>query len=117
MGFDRILTADDMGYEGEPFNWVTMPDQFTLSAFDRLVRDTATRPIFAQIALISSHAPWVPVPDMLPWDAIGDGTEFDEVATSGDPPDVVWRDRGPRPRSVQASDRLRPAGDYRLRGQ
>jgi hypothetical protein len=108
MGFDLILAAADLGYRGQPFNWVTMPDQFTLAAFDRLVRATATGPIFAQVVLISSHAPWVPVPRMLPWDAIGDGTEFDAVATSGDPPEVVWRDQD------RVRDQYRLALDYAL---
>ncbi|WP_411836986.1 sulfatase-like hydrolase/transferase [Paracoccus sp. ME4] len=93
MGFQRILAAPDLGYRGQPFNWVTMPDQFTLTATDRLLRDGSDpRPLFAQIALISSHAPWTPVPRMLDWEAIGDGTEFDAMAQEGDPPSVVWRD-------------------------
>jgi hypothetical protein len=108
MGFDQILAAGDLGYRGQPFNWVTMPDQFTLTAFDRIVRATATEPIFAQIALISSHAPWVPVPEMLAWEEIGDGTEFDAVATSGDPPDVVWRDQD------RVREQYRLAIDYAL---
>lgn len=94
MGFDLILPAKDLGYQGLPFNWVTMPDQFTLAALDRLVRDTdRPQPNFVQVALASSHAPWVPIPDIIPWHSIGDGTVFNDVATSGDPPEVVWRDR------------------------
>ncbi|WP_295169247.1 sulfatase [uncultured Paracoccus sp.] len=94
MGFQRILAAPDLGYRGQPFNWVTMPDQFTLAATDRLLRDGSDpRRLFAQIALISSHAPWTPVPQMLPWEDLGDGTEFDAMAQAGDPPNVVWRDR------------------------
>ncbi len=94
MGFQRILAAPDLGYRGQPFNWVTMPDQFTLAATDRLLRDGSDpRRLFAQIALISSHAPWTPVPWMLPWEDLGDGTEFDAMAQAGDPPNVVWRDR------------------------
>jgi hypothetical protein len=94
MGFDLILPAKDLGYAGLPFNWVTMPDQFTLSALDRLVRNgQQTRPQFIQVALASSHAPWVPVPQIIPWDKIGDGQVFNEMALSGDPPEVVWRDR------------------------
>lgn len=94
MGFDRVLTAPDLGYAGKPFNWVTMPDQFTLAAFDRLTAGTADdpRPLFAQVVLISSHAPWVPVPQMIGWDQLGDGHAFDRMATQGDPPEVVWRD-------------------------
>lgn len=109
MGFDLILPAKDLGYKGLPFNWVTMPDQFTFAALDRLVRNgTDTKPQFIQVALASSHAPWVPVPEIIPWDAIGDGSIYNEVATSGDPPEVVWRDRD----RVRAQYRL--AVDYAL---
>lgn len=91
LGFEVYLDRDAMAYRGLPFNWITMPDQFTLTWFrDRLPPDP--RPLFAQVTLISSHAPWVPVPDVLPWDQIGDGTEFNAMATRGDPPAVVWRD-------------------------
>lgn len=94
MGFDLVLASGDLGYRGKPFNWVTMPDQFTLAASQRLLRDGSDpRRLFAQIALISSHAPWVPVPSMLDWDELGDGRVFDAMAEAGDPPRVVWRDR------------------------
>jgi hypothetical protein len=94
LGFETILAADDLEYAGLPFNWVTMPDQYTLSALDRLLRnDAADRPLVAQVALVSSHAPWVPVPELVPWDEVGDGRIFDAMAQAGDPPDVVWRDR------------------------
>lgn len=109
MGFDRILAAADLGYRGLPFNWVTMPDQFTLAAMDRLLRDTDGPHLFAQVALISSHAPWVPVPRLLPWGDLGNGTVFDAMARAGDPPEVVWRDRD----RVRAA--YREAVDYSLR--
>jgi len=109
MGFGTVLAAKDLGYRGQPFNWVTMPDQFTLAALDRLLRTGAQdRPLFAQVALVSSHAPWVPVPELLDWDSLGDGTVFDEVATSGDPPEVVWRDRD------RVREQYRLAVDYAL---
>lgn len=93
MGFDTVLPAADLGYRGLPFNWVTMPDQFTLAALDRELRQSVSDPpLFAQVALISSHAPWVPVPRLVPWEDLGDGTIFNEMATSGDRPEDVWRD-------------------------
>jgi hypothetical protein len=93
FGYDRILAKDDLGYRGLPFNWVTMPDQYTLSAFERLVLDeTSRKPVFAEIALISSHAPWTPIPDLVDWDAVGDGTIFNDQARAGDSPETVWRD-------------------------
>ncbi|WP_199262696.1 sulfatase-like hydrolase/transferase, partial [Paracoccus binzhouensis] len=92
MGFDRILAASDLGYRGPPFNWVTMPDQFTLAAADRLLRGPEDRPLVAQVALISSHAPWVPVPRLIGWDEVGDGSAFAAMATAGPSPQEVWRD-------------------------
>ncbi|CUX80486.1 MAG: hypothetical protein HLUCCA05_11230 [Roseibaca calidilacus] len=109
FGFDAIYNADDLGYQGQPFNWVTMPDQFTLAAFERLELSRPDRaPLVAQIALVSSHAPWVPVPELLPWDTLGDGQEFDQWALSGDPPEVVWRDHD------RVRDQFRQAIDYSL---
>jgi hypothetical protein len=94
MGFDDILASTDLEYRGLPFNWVTMPDQFTLAALDRLVRNgDAGAHRFVQVALATSHAPWVPVPEIIGWDELGDGQVFNEIASSGDTPEVVWRDR------------------------
>lgn len=114
FGFDRILPFDALGYRGERFNWITQPDQFTMVALDRALRagapgpDGRRAPVFAQVALISSHAPWVPVPDLIDWDAVADGTEFNEMALSDDPPEVVWRDHD------RVRDQFRRAVDYSL---
>ena len=110
FGYDTVLAARDLGYAGRPFNWVTMPDQFTLAALERrLLRPGPRRPVFAEVALISSHAPWTPIPPMLDWDALGDGRVFDRFATAGDPPEVVWGD----PDRVR--EQFRRALDYTLR--
>lgn len=92
-GYDYIYHAYNSGYEGKPFNWITMPDQFTLAAFQRneLNKDNRT-PVMAEIALISSHAPWTPVPQLVDWDYIGNGEIFNEQATRGDSPEDVWKD-------------------------
>lgn len=109
FGFDDILDSHSLGYQGKPYNWVTMPDQYTLSAFDRLKRSQSPRPpIFAQIALISSHAPWVPIAPVIEWDQVGDGSIFSQWAQSGDPPEVVWRD------AHRVRDQFRQSVDYSL---
>ncbi len=108
FGFDAIFNAEDMGYAGENYNWVTMPDQFSIKALDRLVREPAEAPVFAQIALVSSHAPFLPVPPLINWDDIGDGTVFNEWADDGDPPEEVWRDRD------RVREKFRIAVDYSL---
>jgi hypothetical protein len=96
FGYDSIHAAAGLGYRGKPFNWVTMPDQFTLEAFERLERQARDKPghkpVMAEMALISSHAPWTPIPSLVPWDKVGDGAVFDAQAESGDPPSVVWAD-------------------------
>lgn len=94
FGYDRVHAATGLGYRGEPFNWVTMPDQYTLSAFERLEGEHPSgRPVMAEIALISSHAPWTPVPTVIDWADVGDGTVFTFQARSGPTPREVWRDR------------------------
>ena len=93
FGYDATYAARDLGYAGEPFNWVTMPDQYTLSALERLELDRPDRaPVMAEVALISSHAPWTPIPPVIDWDDVGDGRIFTPHARAGDPPAVVWRD-------------------------
>lgn len=93
FGYDAIFAAKDLGYRGKPFNWITMPDQFTLSAIDRLVRNKPTaRPAMIETALISSHAPWTPIASLIPWEDVGDGSVFSDQATSGKTPAQVWAD-------------------------
>ena len=93
LGFAQIYAAADLGYAGKPYNWVTMPDQYTLAAFERRERAGAKRPLFAEVSLISSHAPWTPIAPVLEdWSTIGDGSVFSRWAEDGDPPEVVWRD-------------------------
>jgi len=107
MGFELIYPAADIPYKGERFNWVTVPDQFTLSVYKDLL-DEDPRNDFIQIALISSHAPWVPLPEMLPWDALGDGTVFNQWATKGPSPRELWKDYD------KVREQYRLAVDYSL---
>ena len=39
----------------------------------------------AEIDLVSSHTPWTPLPRMVPWDQVGDGSVFDPQPASGRP--------------------------------
>lgn len=120
FGYNQILSASGLEYRGKPFNWVTMPDQYTLSAFDRLALKPASlrgQNVIAEIALISSHAPWTPVPKLIDWDAVGDGLIFNSQATSGDPPSVVWADpERVRSQYIQTIDySLATLGDFMAR--
>jgi hypothetical protein len=76
FGLDRAYTHDDLGYRGPRFSWSPMPDQYALSAFDRLERGPGAPPTMAEIVLTSSHGPWAPLPATVPWEAVGDGGVF-----------------------------------------
>ncbi|MGE4219510.1 MAG: hypothetical protein AB7G39_08690, partial [Alphaproteobacteria bacterium] len=92
-GYDRVYAAADLGYAGAPFNWIAMPDQYTLAAFAARELTPGDRPpLLAEITLVSSHAPWTPLPPLLPWAEIGDGRIYTPYALAGDPPETVWRD-------------------------
>lgn len=107
MGFNDIYDAADLGYRGEAFNWTTMPDQYTLSTVDRIVPEGG-QPDFAMTALLSSHAPWTPVPRVVDWDEVGDGAIFDQSQHIGPPGGEVW----PNPDLMREQYRL--ALDYSL---
>ncbi len=48
----------------------------------------------AEIPLVSSHAPWALIPQLINWGDVGDGSVFDTLATDVDPPDAIWT-KGP----------------------
>jgi hypothetical protein len=96
LGFSTILSAAELGYRGPAFDFVNIPDQFTLHAFERLAARRAKAeptPVYAQIALVGSHAPFTPVPPYLAdWDGLGDGSVLASLPVSGEPAELVWRE-------------------------
>jgi hypothetical protein len=93
-GYRRLYTAKNLGYRGPLFNFGSMPDQYTWSAFQRFERAAPDHaPLMAQIVLLSSHAPWAPLPRLVGWGEVGDGSVFDGMPATGDSPSVVSRDR------------------------
>lgn len=81
---DRFFDHDALNYQGQDFGFVTMPDQYTLTAFEQQVRATADGPLMAHIGLLDSHAPWGPLPKHQPWEDIGDGSLFDGTQRHGE---------------------------------
>jgi phosphatidylglycerophosphate synthase len=78
--YDRVYDRRNFGYRGPSFGLPPMPDQYTLLALQR--RELAQRrrpPLFAEVDLISSHAPWTRIPRLIPWDDVGDGSIFDRL--------------------------------------
>ncbi|MBE1491090.1 alkaline phosphatase family protein [Plantactinospora soyae] len=93
--YDQIYSGPELGYRGPKFSYAPMPDQYTLTAFERAERAKPDRaPLMATIPLVSSHAPWAPIPQLVDWKDVGDGSVFDPIAAAGESPDDVWRDTG-----------------------
>jgi len=68
-----------------------MPDQYTLAAFQRLELTPGHKPVMAEIDLVSSHTPWAPLPAMVPWSKVGNGSIFDPMPARSESPIAVWR--------------------------
>jgi phosphatidylglycerophosphate synthase len=90
--YDRLYDRRDVGYHGPNFSYAQIPDQYTLAAFQRLELSQGHRPVMAEIDLDSSHWPWTPLPRMVPWNQLGDGSIFDPMPAQGLSPGVAWRD-------------------------
>jgi phosphatidylglycerophosphate synthase len=79
-GYDKIYDRRNVGYRGPGFGLPPMPDQYVLQALQRQeLAKRHRRPLFAEVDLISSHAPWTRIPRLIPWDDVGNGSIFDRV--------------------------------------
>jgi len=88
-GFDVIYGRDLLAYQGPEFGWWGIPDQFALARLDALERGAAPRrPLFAVFPTSTSHAPFGPVPPVLPeWSRAlqTDGYRPEDVASAAAP--------------------------------
>ncbi|WVU05254.1 CDP-alcohol phosphatidyltransferase [Streptomyces prasinus] len=94
-GLDTVYDAFGMGYRGPKFSWSTMPDQYALEAFQRLEhgrKRDGGKNLMAEIILTSSHQPWAPVPEMVDWDELGDGSVFGPIRKAGRRPGDIMAD-------------------------
>ena len=89
--YDKLYDRRDVGYRGPTFSYASMPDQYSLAAFQRLELAPGHKPVMAEIDLVSSHTPWAPLPSMVPWDQVGDGSIFDPMPARSQSPITVWR--------------------------
>jgi phosphatidylglycerophosphate synthase len=78
--FNTMFDRRDILYNADQFAWSTMPDQYALEAFQRQVMARRDRPpVMAEVDLTSSHPPWAPVPRMIAWNRLGDGSVFEAM--------------------------------------
>ena len=89
FGYRRVYDEAHLGYRGPSFSWAAMPDQYTLAQFQRTERVPGHEPVMAVVPLVSSHAPWSPLPGMIDWSEVGNGSVYDAMAAPGSPPEVI----------------------------
>ncbi|MFV3076024.1 hypothetical protein [Niveispirillum fermenti] len=117
-GFEQVMDRAAFPYAGPAFGWSPLPDQALLATLtpERLLPAAGPaagpaaedeRPLYLEIVLTSSHAPWTPLP---PWldgsDGAADGTAFSHADLRPDYTDMA----GGYARSLDYS--LRALGDW-----
>ena len=89
-GYETVWDHRNLGYRGPDLGWASTPDQHTLAMFERAEHGVPGRgPLFAEIAMVSSHAPWPIIPDVIGWDQVRDGSVYHSM-TTGEPRDAIW---------------------------
>ena len=92
-GFDRVYDSHTLGYRGPAFSWATMPDQFTIKSFtDREYTRPGRDPLMAEITFVSSHTPWAPLPALIDWAEVGDGSVYTAQQRGAPSAGEVWKD-------------------------
>jgi phosphatidylglycerophosphate synthase len=89
--YDQTYNRLNVGYHGPTFSYSAMPDQYTLAEFQRLELAPGHKPVMAEIDLTTSHIPWAPLPTMVPWNKVGNGSVFDVQPAESESAATVWR--------------------------
>ena len=102
--FDKVYGRSGLGYAGPSFGFSAVPDQFTLSAFERLELARSDRvPVMAEVALTSSHGPWAPQPTFVDPADLGDGSVFHGIRADAVTATQLWDDRDAVPAAYRTS--------------
>ena len=91
-GYNRVYDSRNTGYAGPRFGWAPQPDQYTLSWFQKNVHGPAHSPLFVEMPLVSSHTPWAPLPNMIDWDDVGDGSVYEQIRKDAKKAGAIWKD-------------------------
>jgi hypothetical protein len=66
-GFSEIDTARALDYEGPPFGWWDLTDQYAFAKLDAMEVDKTNRaPLFVFLPTVSTHTPFTPTPPYQP---------------------------------------------------
>jgi phosphatidylglycerophosphate synthase len=93
-GYDKVYDQRNLGYLGPRFAFAPMPDQYVLLAVQRLeLAKRDRRPVFAEVDMVSSHAPWTRIPELIDWRDVGDGSVFNSIPVDQVTTATLWSDR------------------------
>jgi phosphatidylglycerophosphate synthase len=81
--YDKLYDRRNVGYRGPTFSYAPMPDQYIFAKFQRRELGPGHKPVMAEIDMVSSHEPWAPLPTMVPWSKVGNGSIFDPMPARG----------------------------------
>ncbi len=71
-GFDRVWFRRELAYEGPPYGWGVVPDQYSLNRAVAALPQ-AGAPTFIYAVTVSSHAPWNELPPLVnDWRILGE---------------------------------------------
>ena len=91
--FDKVYDRRDVGYHGPRYAYASMPDQYVLSALQRLeLAKRHRRHLFAELDLVSSHTPWTQIPRRIDWRDVGDGSVFNSLPENNTTKPALWSD-------------------------
>ena len=91
--YDKVYDQRNVGYLGPKFAWASMPDQYVLAALQRLELAKPDRPpVFAEVDLVSSHAPWTRIPELIEWGDVGNGSVFNSIPVDQVTEAALWSD-------------------------
>ena len=86
----RSATPVRWGTPAPPYGWAGVPDQYTLTrAAAELAAGSSAAPSMVVTPLITSHAPWTPIPTLVDPAAVGDGSGLAPAGGSAEPPEAI----------------------------
>ena len=88
--YDTMYDARNVPFNGPRFSYARIPDQYTLSVFQQRELAKPHPPLMAEIDLVSSHTPWTPLPHMLPWNQLGNGSVYEDMMSETSK-SVLWQ--------------------------
>ena len=90
--FDEMRDATNLGYRGPAFGYARIPDEYVWKHLAEHELSASAAPVMAEVDLVSSHTPWAPLPELVPWSDVGDGSVYHAQLRRSASANEVWED-------------------------